>query len=104
MGFIVQSFSLLGLGLFVLLMLVPCALVFILQLWLCFKLAKFALKLLPLVLGLILVLIAVALGGAGIFGVLLGGLFGIVVLGLAFALVVASIFGWAVYAIVKLLF
>ena len=31
----------------------------ILQLWLCFKLAKFALKLLPLVLGLILVLIAV---------------------------------------------
>ena len=53
---------------------------------------------------LFLVLIAVGFGGVGLFGVLLCGLFGLVILGLAFAFVVASIFGGAVYAIVKLLF
>ena len=81
----------------------PAILIFALQLWLCFKIGKFVLKFVPILAAAALCILVALCAGTGFLSFLAGGVVGLVALLFAGAVITASIVGWAVYAIIKVI-
>ncbi len=88
-------------GLVLSFLIIPAVLIFILQIWLCFKVGKLILKLIPVILAVIVCALVFLCSGTGFLSFLIGGFVGLLLLCAAGAIIMASIVGWAIYAIVR---
>ncbi|HIS24028.1 MAG TPA: hypothetical protein IAD01_01290 [Candidatus Faeciplasma gallinarum] len=95
--------SMLGLWITIGFLVLPAILIFALQLWLCFKIGKFVLKFVPILAAVALCILVALCAGTGFLSFLAGGVVGLVALLFAGAVITASIVGWAVYAIIKVI-
>lgn len=88
-------------GVLVLFIIIPAVLFFALQIWLCFKVGKLILKLIPAVFAAVLLALVFLCSGTGFLSFLIGGFVGFMLLFTAFAVIIASLLGWGVYALIK---
>ena len=95
--------SMLGLWITIGFLVLPAILIFALQLWLCFKIGKFVLKFVPILAAAALCILVALCAGTGFSSFIIGGFAGLVALLFAGAVITASIVGWAVYAIIKVI-
>jgi len=92
-----------SIGIWVFLFILPGILSFIFQLWLCGTAVEFVFKIIPILIAAILTVLVVLCATTGFLSFLIGGFVSLVLIGTALFIAGASLIGWVIYGIVKMI-